>query len=265
MLLQIRGSTVMLRRNFIYQLSLTGFSASTLSAFTGINNKKTKELKIPQNTIILFQGDSITDAGRDRKKQSANQSPGLGGGYVHQTASHLLGTYPKLNLTIHNRGISGNKVYQLAERWDKDCLELRPDVLSILIGVNDFWHTLTHNYKGTVEVYEGDFRKLLDKTLKTLPEIKLILAEPFVLKGGSAIQEGEWFPKFEAYQKACSKIAKEYKTAFIPLQKIFDRALTENKVSYWCPDGVHPSLAGNYLMAPSLDRHHDRHLQIIPI
>lgn len=239
----------MLRRNFISQFSLTGLGIWGISAGQKTDNQSLKPLKMPENTTILFQGDSITDAGRDKKNLAPNQASGLGGGYVHQAASHLLGKNPSLNLKIYNRGISGHKVFQLDERWDADCLELKPDVLSILIGVNDFWHTLTHDYKGTVETYNQDLRKLLDRTLKALPQIKIILAEPFVLKGGTAIQENQWFPQFEAYQKACANIAKEYKTAWIPLQKIFDEALTQNTVAYWCADGVHPSLAGNYLMA----------------
>ena len=77
-------------------------------------------------------------------------------------------------LKIYNRGISGNKVFQLADRWDKDCLDLRPDVISILIGVNDIWHSLNGNYDGTVEKYDNDYRALLTRTLKALPEVKLV-------------------------------------------------------------------------------------------
>jgi lysophospholipase L1-like esterase len=137
-------------------------------------------------------------------------------------------------------------VFQLADRWENDCLQLKPDVLSILIGVNDFWHSLK-DYKGTVEVYYADFRKLLDRTLSKFPNIKLIIGEPFAISGGTAIDD-KWFPDFPEYQHAATKIAQDYKAIFIPYQKIFDNALNDVPVSYWCPDGVHPSIAGSYLM-----------------
>ncbi|MFK7848621.1 MAG: SGNH/GDSL hydrolase family protein [Rhodothermales bacterium] len=199
--------------------------------------------------VIVFQGDSITDAGRNKEHQEANNRRSLGGGYAGLIAAELLGKYPKKNWQCHNRGISGHKVHQLAARWQEDCIDLKPDVLSILIGVNDFWHTLTHDYKGTVEVYDTDLRMLLDLTLSALPDLKLIIAEPFVVDGGTAINNADWFPAFNGYREAARSIAKDYKAAWVPFQEIFDKALDKAPVEYWCPDGVHPSPAGNYLMA----------------
>ncbi|MFK7978663.1 MAG: SGNH/GDSL hydrolase family protein [Saprospiraceae bacterium] len=199
-------------------------------------------------TTILFQGDSITDAGRKKDRYYANDASGMGLGYVHHIVTALLGQNPNKDIKCYNRGISGHKVFQLANRWEDDCLQIQPDILSILIGVNDFWHTLDWGYKGTAEVYEKDFRALLERTQKALPKVKLIIAEPFVLRG-TAIVEEKWYPAFSAYQKAAKSIANDFGAAFIPLQAIFDKALEVAPVSYWCPDGVHPSLAGGYLMA----------------
>ncbi|MCB0841420.1 MAG: SGNH/GDSL hydrolase family protein, partial [Bacteroidetes bacterium] len=196
---------------------------------------------------IMFQGDSITDARRDRAQYYANQAQGLGSGYVFQIVSQLLGGHPTKNIRCYNRGISGHKVFQLADRWDDDCLNLKPDVLSILIGVNDFWHTLSGNYDGTVKVYETDLRKLLDRTKKALPNVKLIMGEPFAVAGGTAIND-KW-KIFPEYRAAAAAIAKDYGASFLPYQKIFDEALKIAPVSYWCPDGVHPSIAGGHLMA----------------
>ena len=123
-----------------------------------------KPLELPEGTTLLFQGDSITDAGRDRGQYYANNGNGLGKGYAYQISSHLLGEHPKKKLRIYNRGISGHKVFQLANRWEDDCLQLKPDILSILIGVNDFWHALNGRYDGTVDVYDTDLRKLLERT-----------------------------------------------------------------------------------------------------
>ena len=199
--------------------------------------------------VIVFQGDSITDAGRNKQHQEANNSGSLGRGYAGLIAAELLGTHPQQNWQCYNRGISGHKVHQLAARWQEDCLDLEPDVLSILIGVNDFWHTLTNDYKGTVDIYDRDLRNLLDLTLAALPDLKLIIAEPFAVDGGTAIDNDKWFPAFNGYREAAKNIAKDYKAAWIPFQKIFDDALELAPVSYWCPDGVHPAPAGNYLMA----------------
>ena len=233
------------RRNFLKfgGVGLAGIVSPQLLAHT---SKARKKNKIPKDITILMQGDSITDAGRDKSIQKANDGKSLGRGYAYQISSDLLGAYPEANLNLINRGISGNKVFQLSDRWEEDCLLLKPDVLSILIGVNDFWHSLK-DYKGTAEIYEADFRKLLDRTLAILPNIKLIIGEPFAVSGGTAI-DGKWFPNFPKYQQAAAKIAEDYKARFIPYQKVFDSALDDAPVSYWCPDGVHPSLAGAYLM-----------------
>jgi len=232
------------RRNFIKAggLGFAGILSSQVLGKPAAINK----LEAPENLTILFQGDSITDAGRDKSRYYANDAAGMGGGYVFQIVSSLLGQNPDKKWRYYNRGISGNKVYQLANRWEDDCMQLKPDVLSILIGVNDFWHSLG-DYKGTAEVFEKDLRKLLDRTLNKFPDLKLIIGEPFAVKGGRAIDE-RWYPDFPKYQKAAAGIAKDYTTSFIPFQKIFDDGLKVAPASYWCPDGVHPSMAGSFLM-----------------
>ena len=130
-------------------------------------------------------------------------------------------------------------------------MQLQPDVLSILIGVNDFWHTLSHGYKGTSEVYRKDLDALLTITKELYPDIKLIIGEPFVLHQGTAIQKEKWLGKFESYQMEARSLAERFDAVFIPYQEIFDQALGLKNTAYWCPDGVHPSMAGNYLMAQS--------------
>ena len=165
---------------------------------------------------------------------------------MHQIVSELLGANPRKNLKCYNRGISGHKVFQLANRWDIDCINLQPDVLSILIGVNDYWHVLNGHYDGTAQIYEEDYRQLLARTKRALPDTKLIIGEPFAVAGGSAIDEA-WEP-FNEYRKIAKKLAKEFDAAFLPYHQIFSNALEIAAVEYWCPDGVHPSIAGGYLM-----------------
>lgn len=200
-----------------------------------------------KNDTVLLQGDSITDAGRDKKKQLYNDADSLGRGYALLLASELLASMPDKNLKIYNRGISGNKVFQLADRWDADCLDLKPNVLSILIGVNDYWHMRNGKYEGTPEIYETDYKKLLDRTLKALTDVKLIICEPFVLANTKAVDDS-WLEEFSKYQAIASKIAKEYEATWVPFQAAFSNAVKEANEEYWTRDGVHPSVAGAQLM-----------------
>lgn len=231
------------RRSFIKSSTL-GLAATPLIQLPNLTTEK-----IPDQVTLLFQGDSITDAHRVRANYYPNNGQGMGNGYVFHIVTHLMGNYPKTNWQCYNRGISGNKVFQLAERWEDDCMQLKPNVLSVLIGVNDFWHTLTSNYEGTVRTYENDLKTLLTNTKKELPNLQLIIGEPFVAKGGTAVGDKSWVNTFPAYQEAARKVANELGAAFIPYQQIFDDAMKLAPVSYWCPDGVHPSMAGAYLMA----------------
>jgi lysophospholipase L1-like esterase len=203
---------------------------------------------IRKNNVVLFQGDSITDMGRSRDTASKpNDQTALGNGYAWLAAAELLVDRPQDNLKIFNRGVSGNKVYQLAERWDEDCLALKPDVLSILIGVNDIWHTLTGKYQGTVEIYERDYRALLTRTFKALPKLKLIVCEPFVLRCGAVTDK--WFPEFDTYRAAAKRVAETFHAPFVPFQAIFDEAVKYAPPEHWAKDGVHPTPAGASLMA----------------
>lgn len=234
------------RRDFFKKMALTGVG---ITSFPFLSNATTQHISkdIPDNATILFQGDSITDAGRNRGNYYPNDGRGLGSGYAFQVIADLLGKNPAKGLKCYNRGISGHKVNQLANRWDDDCLFLKPDVLSILIGVNDFWHTLTGRYGGTAKSYDEDFRALLERTKKALPNVKLIIGEPFAVKGGTAITS-QWDKDFPDYQKFAKQIAKDFDAAFIPYQDVFDKALKTAPVTYWCPDGVHPSIGGAWLM-----------------
>lgn len=237
------------RRNFLKTASVGGLitlvSPTLLSAAP---NEKKAKITLSENDVILFQGDSITDTGRSRDNNNANDVSALGKGYAFLAACELLNSHADKNLKIYNRGISGNKVYQLAERWDKDCLDLKPTVLSILIGVNDYWHKHNGKYNGTSKVYQDDFRKLLERTREKLPNIKLIIAEPFAVNKVSAVDD-TWYPEFNEYRVAAQAIAKEFNAAWIPLQKVFDEAQKRAPGKYWTGDGVHPSLAGAQLMA----------------
>ena len=165
------------------------------------------------------------------------------------TATSLLKTHADKQLKIYNRGISGNKVFQLRERWEIDALGFMPDVLSILIGVNDYWHTLSGGYKGTVETYEHDLRELLQYTKQKLPNTQLVLGEPFILKGGSAIDEPRWLPMFDAFRQSLKKLSQEFATVFVQYQSAFAAAMKQAPARYRSAAGGHPALPGRQLRA----------------
>lgn len=242
------------RRNFLRRAAATtvGLAAipEILSAAMPSGGKKRSGMisSLKNQDVVLFQGDSITDSGREKSKQLANSPGSFGSGYAFLAGAHLLNEFASKELLIYNRGISGNKVFQLADRWQKDCFDLKPNLISILIGVNDFWHMLDGKYSGTVEKYENDFRQLLILTKKMMPEGHLVIGEPFAVLGCSAVTE-KWYPAFDTYRAAAKKLAEEFDTVFIPYQSVFDQAQNFAPAKFWTGDGVHPSMAGCSLMA----------------
>jgi lysophospholipase L1-like esterase len=226
--------------------SIPSIVTASIGAEKGV--EKEKYSIFGNGNTILFQGDSITDAGRDKEKELPNVARSFGLGYAFLAASKLLNALPEKNLTLYNRGISGNKVYQLAERWQKDCLDLKPDVLSILIGVNDYWHKRNGQYNGTVEVYENDYLKLIQSTKEKLPNIKLVICEPFYVMNTSAV-DGTWAAPMKEYQTAAKRVATAFSTAWVPFQQVFDEAVKHAPATYWTGDGVHPAMPGAQLMA----------------
>jgi lysophospholipase L1-like esterase len=206
-------------------------------------NKKT--------TTVLFQGDSITDCGRPYDLEGKSYCESLGHGYVKILAGRLPLAFPEKSWQVLNRGVSGNKVTQLYARWQTDTLNLKPDILSILVGVNDVWHGLPENggdFNGVPAAhFERTYHTLLDFTRETLPEVHLILGEPFLLHGtawSKAFQQG-----VEERQAVVRRIAEETGSDLVPYQSAFDQALRHLTVADLAPDGVHPTNLGNTVMA----------------
>ncbi|WP_269542714.1 SGNH/GDSL hydrolase family protein [Cerasicoccus fimbriatus] len=189
---------------------------------------------------ILFQGDSITDCGRDRTNVNC-----YGHGYVRIVASLLASRYPEANLKFINKGISGNRVKDLAARWDEDCIDLKPDWLSILIGVNDCWRAFDQNDPTSAEQYEEGYRGILDRVKDKVEQ--LIICEPFLLP----IPEDRkaWRADLDPKIHVARELAREYKAIFVPFDGVFAQAATRQEMAYWAHDGVHPSPAGHGLMA----------------
>lgn len=236
------------RRSFLKKAAIGSLVVAGIPEILSAAMPPAKKIPLSKGNVILFQGDSITDAGRNREDNAPNSSRALGSGYAMLASATMLEKYASNDLKIYNKGISGNKVFQLAERWEKDCLELKPDVLSILIGVNDIWHKLNGQYNGTPEIYRKDYIALLERTKKALPGVKLIICEPYAVKGVKAVDD-KWYPEFYEYQKAAREIADQFGGIFVPFQKVYDEAQKRSPGSYWTPDGVHASFAGAKLMA----------------
>ena len=241
------------RRNFLKKTAATGAAALLLPEIVKAAMPESANVSakygLTKGDVILFQGDSITDAGRNRREEAVPNSPAtFGSGYALFTAASILANNPDKDLNLYNRGISGHKVFQLAERWEKDCIELKPNILSILIGVNDFWHTQTGGYEGTIKTYAADFQSLIAQTKTALPKIKIVILEPFIIHGGTALDH-TWENSFAPYRDAAKKVAKDNSLIFVPLQSVFNEALKRAPADYWGKDGVHPSMAGAQLMA----------------
>lgn len=237
------------RRDFLKK-TLTAAAALSIPSLVSAAfvEGKGQQIKLKVDDLILFQGDSITDASRDRKQALPNISYGLGSGYAMLAASNILNRLPEKNFKFYNRGVSGDKVYQLADRWEKDCLELKPNVLSIMIGVNDFWAVKKHGYTGTIQTYRDDYHRLIERTKKQLPDVKLIIGEPYAVSNVKEVT-AEWYPAFHEFRAAAKAIAQEFNCGYIPYQTIFDKAQLRAPAAYWTFDGVHPTAAGNQIMA----------------
>lgn len=201
-------------------------------------------LELSEKTTILFQGDSITDCGRTG---SQNPDDSLGMGYPYLLSTMLGADYPDLELTFINRGISGNRAKDLQGRWKKDCLDHKPDIVSILIGVNDTWRRYDRNDPTSTEAFEASYRNILEQTAATGAQI--IILEPFILP----IPEDRktWRVDLDPKIDVARKLACEFAAAFVPLDGIFAAASIDREHSFWAADGVHPTPAGHGLIAKS--------------
>jgi lysophospholipase L1-like esterase len=190
---------------------------------------------------ILFQGDSITDGNRGR---NADPNHVLGHGYQYIIASKYGAELAERHLTFLNRGISGNRVSDLARRWQADTIDLKPDVLNILIGINDL------NSGVTAEQYEQGYDRLLADTMKALPQVRMVLCEPFGLpaEGKKATWE-TYRADLAARQTIVTRLGEKYHVPVVHFQKVFDDAAKRAPADYWIWDGIHPTYSGHQLMA----------------
>ena len=200
---------------------------------------------IQAKDIVLFQGDSITDCGRNY--QAAAPNDGLGQGYAMMAAAELLAKRPADGLRFLNRGISGNRIVDLYARIKADCINLAPNVLSVLIGVNDTWHEFGGNNGVAVPKYERVYRAFLEEVREALPAVRFVLCEPFVLRCGCV--NPEFAADVDRRREVVRRLAGEFGAPVVPFQEVFDKASKTAPPDYWGSDGVHPSAAGHRTMA----------------
>jgi len=206
--------------------------------------------KIKKGSTLLFQGDSITDMKWGRNQRDRNHY--LGHSYVYLIASRLHTDMPDAKLNFLNRGISGNTVANLKARWRKDALDLKPDVLSILIGVNDVGRAGRSKKGVDVAAFEADYRSLLEQSRKANPELKIVLLEPFVLPVTRLKEKSAWSiwrGQIDRLRPIVAKLAADHKAVLIRTQEIFDEAAKRAEPSHWIWDGVHPLPQGHELIA----------------
>ena len=194
---------------------------------------------------ILFQGDSITDC--DRSRQIAIRQ---GYGYATMVQGQLGYDCPG-EYDFINKGISGNRIVDVYARIKADIINLKPDYMSLLIGVNDVWHELGGNNGVAPEKFEKIYCMLIEEIKEALPDIKIMLLEPFVLPGSATNDEEDptvW-ERFNtlvrANAQAAKRVAEKYSLPFIELQAGFDALCEKAPSSYWLADGVHPTAMGH--------------------
>lgn len=205
-----------------------------------------KMFRMKNGDVVLFQGDSITDGNRGRNEDLNHI---LGHGYQYILASEMYADNTDIDFEVVNRGISGNRIAQLYGRWKEDCLNVRPTVASILIGVNDCYSTYYHHNGSSPERYKKIYRYMLDELLEQNPDTLIVIMEPFF--GASDDEEYCAYMKkhMPEYAKTAKEIAEEYGAVFVPLQDIFDEYAKHTNIYKLLWDGVHPTTGAHQLIA----------------
>lgn len=198
---------------------------------------------IKDGQLVLFQGDSVTDGGQDREDPFS-----LGQLYPMMVDAWFQARYPEKRVRFANCGISGDRVRNLKARWDRDCIAIKPDWVSILIGINDTWRRYDSNDSTSVEAFEADYRYILERTKNELGA-KLVLCEPFVLPVPE--DRTTWREDLDPKIAVVRKLAREFEAILVPLDGIFAAASAVREPAFWAADGVHPTSRGHALIAQS--------------
>lgn len=199
-----------------------------------------KEMLLQREQRVVFQGDSVTDTGRDR-----DDFFGLGNGYPAIVSGTIGSLFPETRIEFLNRGVGGDRVKDLKNRWKEDCLDLSPDWVSILVGINDCWRLYDSNDRTEPALFESNYRYLLQSAAAR--GASLIVMEPFYLP---VYREMEmWTEDLGPKIQIIRRLAREFKAVYVPLYGIFAEAATKREPSFWAEDGIHPTPEGHSLIA----------------
>ena len=206
---------------------------------------------VADGSTFVMIGDSVTDCGRARpigRKQHNN----LGDGYVRHFDAMLTSRYPERNIEVLNVGCSGNKVTDLAHRWQSDVLDLSPDWLSVMIGINDVWRfydSPCSKDQVDAKTYEATYRRILDQTRSQLKG--LLLASPFFIE---ANKQDPMRQQMGQYARIVEQLAKDYDAIFVDAQAAFDQFLAHKSSHYIAWDRIHPNPTGHQILADAFLR-----------
>lgn len=212
---------------------------------------------------ILFIGDSITDGnwGRPRKTGAPSSERNLldmnhiyGNGYMYLCAVYYQSKYPDKNYEFFNRGISGNTLDDLEKRWENDVISLQPDILSILIGINDIDKIIKEGGEFDMAEWEQKYRSLIKRAYESNSNLKLVLCAPFVAKTGKLSSAPDYEKRLNLIcecGKVIEKIANDYNAVFVSYFELFNNLQMQSgeNSTYWIWDGIHPTPAGQGKMA----------------
>jgi len=201
---------------------------------------------IQPNDHIVFYGDSITDCGRDYGAPAGEES-GWGHGYAQMVSAWLSAQKAEMNLVFSNKGISGNRIYDLEARLESDVLSLRPDLVSILIGINDVWREFDSGVSSPLDEFRSSYRRILERIVGAGCE--LILLDPFLLHIRPEFEA--WLPVLNPKIEVVRELAQEFSATHIRLDDSFQAASKKRVPEFWAADAVHPTLAGHALIAQS--------------
>jgi lysophospholipase L1-like esterase len=235
------------RRDFVKLISVAGVAVAGLPMACS-SMKSTVQKPEKEKLRFLFQGDSITDGNRGR-----NEDPNhiLGHGYCFAVSSRIGADFPQYGFQFFNRGIGGNTLSDLEKRWQTDTQDIKPDVLSLLIGINDV-NALVEGRKGALDckAFETTYRKLLTACREQNPELLIVLGLPFFFASGWRKDQYEkWHPLTLERAAIIKKIAVDFNAVLVDYPKVFEAAQQRAPIDYWIWDGVHPTVFGHELMA----------------
>lgn len=236
------------RRDFVKLASVAGLTTVAGLSTAFVTKKTAFKKPEKENLRFLFQGDSITDGNRGR-----NDDPNhiLGHGYCFAVSSRIGADFPEYGFQFINRGISGNSVSDLEKRWQTDTLDLKPDVLSLLVGINDV-NALIDRKEEALDIiaFEATYRKLLTSCREQNSELLIVLGLPFFFAAGWRKDQFEkWHPLTLERAEIVKRIAVDFNAVLVDYPKLFKEAQQRAPIDYWIWDGVHPTAFGHELMA----------------